>query len=134
MKCLLQHSKVYSKAVIMNHQERPQYNEVKYYFFYLEQLNELIISLLSTMCFIVLYVMVVMQQIYTVISLYYFLQANKKYLQKSVKEHEDNIREMLASRPKQLMYIVIINVIVCSTIGPILYHCDTNWTTTPSLL
>lgn len=52
------------------------------------------------MCFIVLYVMVVMQYIYTVISWYYFLQANKEYLQKSVKEHEDNIREMLASRPK----------------------------------
>lgn len=29
-----------------------------------------------------------------------FFQANKEYLQRSVKEHEDNIREMLASRPK----------------------------------
>ncbi|CAH3014721.1 unnamed protein product [Porites evermanni] len=28
------------------------------------------------------------------------IEANKEYLQKSVKEHEDNIREMLASRPK----------------------------------
>ncbi|PFX14328.1 prefoldin subunit 1-like [Stylophora pistillata] len=28
------------------------------------------------------------------------IEANKEYLQRSVKEHEDNIREMLASRPK----------------------------------
>ena len=31
---------------------------------------------------------------------FFLLQTNKEYLQKSVKEHEDNIREMLASRPK----------------------------------
>lgn len=28
------------------------------------------------------------------------IEASKEYLQRSVKEHEDNIREMLASRPK----------------------------------
>lgn len=28
------------------------------------------------------------------------IEANKEYLQRSVKEQEDNIREMLASRPK----------------------------------
>lgn len=41
--------------------------------------------------------------LYLYTNLYFFpisLQANKEYLQRSVKEHEDNIREMLASRPK----------------------------------
>ena len=41
----------------------------------------------------------IMPQIHRLRIVCFSLQMTKEYLQKSVKEHEDNIREMLAHRP-----------------------------------